>query len=385
MRSVAFDQSVMLLLSLESATTVTKMSSGNADIGTFTTTGGSQSDSESEVELLSPCHFSSPENALSVRRLSNEANDRRLFKALDQAIGYRPSSLGVAGGAANYPVFDAASSSLMQRAKKGEVEKKSSFASVFGSVPRSFTKPFGISSTEEEEELIVVKAVVSPPDTKQVVHLDEDIDYFNCPAFDVPASPVTPKGLTKKQREKTNALNALVMDWRECGGVLPSVRGFEPFSCGCEDTKTKMKAKMAVRPTMRGDLIISRSKQVGVRSKFWFKDVPEELGGKLRSFVCTSWGMKLDRNNKPVYFEKPGRRVGVKKCLPVPIDVGSFDEAGKLLSFRLNTPVRHFWMTPEGKKVGKERVVDGKKVAKKEKSEGEKVGKKRKAEGVVGA
>ena len=341
----------------------TIMSSTNVDLGKFTSTGGSQSDSDAEeVKLLSPCAFSSPENALSARVLTDEQKLKRFHEIIANAPGAKPLSAGVPGGVANYPLADISASSFIKRVKRVEPEKESAFASAFASVPRSF----GIPSPAGDDGLIVAKAALSPPGVNDGIHLDDDVDYFNCPVSDVPASPVTPKGLTKKQREKTNELNALVMDWRACEGALPSVRSFEPFTCNCEDTTTKKKAKMAVKPTMRGDLIIRPSKKEGEPSKFWFADVPSELGGKLRSFVCTSWGMRLNSHNKPFYYVKPGRKTGVQRCHPVPIDVGEFDANGKLLSFRLNTPVRHFWMTPEGKKVGKSKEGEGKEGAEKE-------------------
>jgi len=346
-------------------------STSNADLGTFTNTGGSESDSDSEVKLLSPCQFSSPENARCARRLSAEENEKRLYEVIDKAFGDKAPSSGVAGGVANYPLFGSAVSSLIKRPlgsavsslikrpQMREPEERSAFATAFRSVPRSFRN----GGTE------VVKAVVSPPEVEHGTELDEGFDYVDCPVVDVPDSPVTPKGLTKKQKERTNALNALVSDWRSCEGNLPSVRGFEPFTCKCIDKKTQAKAKMAVKATMRGELVIRRKK--GGEKKGYFGPIAEEYGGKLRSFVCTSWGMKLDRFDKPVYFVKPGRVAGAKRCYPIQIDVGTFDRDNKLVSFHLNPPVMHFWMTPEGKTVGQTKEGGEKKVRKKRKVEEE--------------
>ena len=168
----------------------TKMSSSNVDLGKFTSTGGSQSDSDAEErKLLSPCAFSSPENASSVRVLTYDQKLERFRQIVATAPGAKPPSAGVPVGVANYPLFDVGASSLIQRGKRVEPKKDSAFAS---------PSPGG------EDGFIVLKAPLSPSELDDQCYLDPEIDYFNCPVFDIPTSPVTPEGLTKKQREKTN-------------------------------------------------------------------------------------------------------------------------------------------------------------------------------------
>jgi len=107
---------------------------------------------------------------------------------------------------------------------------------------------------------------------------------------------------------------------------------------------------MKVKPTIRPNMKVGKSKRRG--SFFDFDSVPEELGGKLRSYRCAAWTADIDEEDNIVYKVRDGisRRT---KCPHIEIDVGLFKVINGeqvLQSFALNPEVRTWWSSPDGKR-----------------------------------
>lgn len=335
-----------------------KMSSSNADVGKFTSTGGSQSnDSESDdddAKLLSPCHFSSPQNGSSARLLSHEDNEKRLHQIIADASSAKAtmsSALGSSSGQKLAPMF------LPRRSKE------------------SCSLPSVVSPPPSKRASHQSKAVKRPsPKKKQKSGegdvrllrslfdgLDEGLDPnftydLDGPGFDVPRvfDQSYLEGYDSDQLERIAKGEEQIANWEKgSDNRMPSVNSFVAPVCGCRLKGSTKFARCKVRKTYRYDPEVVKR---GGEYRFKWATVPEHLGGRLRSYVCASFGLNLDVNTgETTYYRKSHVEPSKTFCKPHMIDVGRFDEKRNLTGFFLSSGMKDHFRSPQGKKVGQKK------------------------------
>ena len=162
------------------------------------------------------------------------------------------------------------------------------------------------------------------------------------------------KKFTSAQVKSLALADSLLQNWKKTPkGEMPSVRAFVPIACNCNDKATGQKAKMIVRPTLRGETIVVKATK-GRPARLIFRPPTDTLRAKFRSFVCPAWTCKVDADGELVFLKK-AEFVSTVRCPKIEIDIPTETRGeGKsnvVVSFKLNPVVRAFWSTDAGKRI----------------------------------